>query len=468
MCEESGFRAMIVFRCDANDTIGYGHFFRCLSLASAALSQGREVLIATELLTPTMRHYAEVHKTQVWEGVLNAETLRGWQTQWLVVDGYHIEPSVVEDFATEFQVLVIDDLAASPISADILLNPNFASDRLPYCTGAGTHRLLGPAYAPLRPEFLSRAPTGLKNNRLFVCLGGGDNTAMLSQVIEAIPEDLAVVVVPGRSQLADIRPGVEIEHEPTNMADLMITCDTAIVGAGSTVWECLALGLRTGAIKLAQNQDIIARELSSMGYIEWLNPEDDLNTGRVLSFLESGKQAPAPPEWRDGAGALRILEQMDAQTVGLSIRRARAGDVREVWEINNDPEARANAVNRAPIPLDDHTAWFASSLANRARLLWVLPDAADKAVGVVRADVVDTDARISIALAPSARGKGHGQRILGDAIERLRRRADIYSVSAIIRPDNLPSLAIFERLEFHYHRDETLNGERFLYYQLDV
>jgi spore coat polysaccharide biosynthesis predicted glycosyltransferase SpsG/L-amino acid N-acyltransferase YncA len=466
VCEESGSAGMIVFRCDASDSMGYGHFFRCLSLASAAANQGRTVRIVTQANTPTIQHYTDVHSISVWEGELTSELLHMWNTQWLVFDGYHIPQSTVEDFASEFQVVAIDDLAVNGIFADILLNPNYGSDRLSYNTGKSTTRLLGPGYAPLRPEFTEQTTVVPEPKTVFVCLGGGDNTVMLSRVLSAIPEEWAVTVVPGRSNVGNCAPNVQIVRDPPNMAEMMKTCGKAIVGAGSTVWECLALGLDVAAVKLVENQDIVARELSAKGCIDWLNPEGDLRTEYITQFLSAEqKSAEVPETWRDGAGVFRVLTTMDAQTTPISIRRAQSQDVRAIWEINNDPRARANAVQQASIPFEDHLTWFEASLANRTRLLWVLPDVDDRAIGVVRADIVNNDARISIALAPAARGKRLGQRILGEAIQRLLCRPDVRSISAIIRPENTPSLAIFERLEFHYQRDETLNGERFLYYQ---
>ena len=135
---------MIVFRCDGNDVIGYGHFFRSLSLAAAALKRGHKVVIATELITPVVEHYAKFYEIPLWQGILTNDRLLEWKTQWVVVDGYHLTADQTRRFVSEFQVLQIDDLATQPIDADILVNPNFGSDRLPYVMGRSSVGLLGP------------------------------------------------------------------------------------------------------------------------------------------------------------------------------------------------------------------------------------------------------------------------------------------------------------------------------------
>jgi len=458
---------MIVFRCDADEKIGYGHFFRCLSIAATAKRLGENVAIRTQNATITMEQYCEAYEVELQQGQTSIEELRELNTDWVFVDGYHIPLTYVVEIASEFQVAVIDDLAQHPITADLLINPNYGSANLKYNMGSATVCLTGPEFAPLRPEFSEVSTSDSTSRRVFVCLGGGDNSALLSQVLSALPADWTVVVVPGASSLpGELSPNLAIHRSPPNMAEIMRTCDSAIVGAGSTVWECLALGMKVGAIKVAENQDIVARELSSAGYIQWLNPDGKFQLDWVRRFFDWKPTQAPPSEWSDGLGAVRILDKVEELRASTTIRRARQVDVRGVWEINNETLARRNAVQQAPIPYETHVEWFERSLESPTRLLWVLPNQEDKAIGVVRADLTGSDARISIALAPSTRGSGFGKRILTDAIGRLKRRADIRTVSAIIRPENLASVAIFERLEFHYLRDETIEGERFLYYVL--
>jgi UDP-2,4-diacetamido-2,4,6-trideoxy-beta-L-altropyranose hydrolase len=455
---------MIVFRCDGNDVIGYGHFFRSLSLAAAALKRGHKVVIATELITPVVEHYAKFYEIPLWQGILTNDRLLEWNTQWVVVDGYHLSADQTRRFVSELQVLQIDDLATQPIDADILVNPNFGSDRLPYVMGRSSVELLGPQYAPLRPEFSQphAAPTARK---LLVCLGGGDNTAALQEILEKIPTSWgAITLVPGGSKV-ESAPGIEIVDRPSDMAKVMRECTHAVVGAGSIIWECLALGLKTAGLKLYENQDIVARELAARDFIIWLNPSGELESEHLMRLFDDSIQLPAPPpEWRDAMGASRVLEQIEHHTHEPIVRLARMADAKAVWEINNDPVARQNAVNHDPIPLQDHLKWFEASLVNENRFLWVLED--DSHVhGVVRADFNQDDARISIAVAAKSRGQGVGGRLLSAAVERLEKMGSCRTISAIIRPKNTASVRVFEKAGFQFQRDEILSDERFLFFE---
>lgn len=444
---------MIVFRCDANDTIGYGHFFRCLSIAAHAKKNGYQVRIIAETISDVMGRYATAYQLDIQTTPLSPQVLHSWAARWIVYDGYHFHPDEIAELSKEFQILMIDDLAVTPICADVLVNPNFGSEKLSYFTGTATIKLCGPDYAPLRPEFVAGNSSKSEDNTVFVCLGGGENSHALSEVVSAIPTNFKIVLVPGRSQLPDVlETNILVKESPLNMAEVMQTCRMAVVNAGSTVWECLTLGLRVGVVKLYENQAIVARELARVGIVDWLNPSGELDIDALRHFLEVGPQGEVPKGWRDGGGATRILQVMEEKTVSLSIRCATVADMRAVWEINNHPTVRANALNEASIPYESHSKWYQDVLTSKHRLLWV-SEANSTVVGVVRVDL-DEDARITIAIHQDWRGKGVGRSLLQQCMNRLSVRPDIRELSAQIRQENVHSRALFEQLGFRYsHTD---------------
>ena len=135
------------------------------------------------------------------------------------------------------------------------------------------------------------------------------------------------------------------------------------------------------------------------------------------------------------------------------LRAAAEEDVRFVWEVNNHPSVRALSFSTEPIPWETHQTWFARVLADPARELFVIEDDGERA-GVLRLDNdegVPGQVVLSIAVAPGRRGRGVGRRalegVLGAAKPSTRR------IVALVRPDNEPSLKVFERAGFE--RDGT-------------
>lgn len=107
---------------------------------------------------------------------------------------------------------------------------------------------------------------------------------------------------------------------------------------------------------------------------------------------------------------LAILEYKRA--LGVTLRRARMWDCERIYAYNGAPEVRALSATPGVIRLADHEAWFARRIADVGSPFWVV-ELDGEPVGSVRIDARSgTNARISIALDPCARGRGVGRRAI--------------------------------------------------------
>jgi RimJ/RimL family protein N-acetyltransferase len=135
--------------------------------------------------------------------------------------------------------------------------------------------------------------------------------------------------------------------------------------------------------------------------------------------------------------------------VTVTLREATVADCEAVWEWNFAPDVRAMSNDPSIVELARHAAWYVDRLAQGA--FWVV-ECEGTAVGCVRID----RGRISIALAPGARGKGVGRTAIALACEAWGK-----PVMAQILGDNQPSRAAFEACGFV----TTGSSERVLTYQ---
>ena len=142
----------------------------------------------------------------------------------------------------------------------------------------------------------------------------------------------------------------------------------------------------------------------------------------------------------------------------VALRPARPEDCEAVWRWNLAAEARARSHPAEAVAFIEHARWFARRLADGDAPIWVVEEY-HHAVGVVRIDPPDHGrARISIALAAFARGRGVGRAAIGAACRAWRR-----PIVAEIFADNAASRACFEACGFRaiaccdgivfYHRD---------------
>ena len=119
----------------------------------------------------------------------------------------------------------------------------------------------------------------------------------------------------------------------------------------------------------------------------------------------------------------------------------------------NHPQVRDASADPGAIDQSAHQSWFASVLADPDRFLLV-GEHGEQAVGVVRWDVRDSRAEVSIYLAPGLAGEGCGADLLQAAESWLvRRRPDVLTLQARVLGDNHASHGLFEACG--YRRNTT-------------
>jgi L-amino acid N-acyltransferase YncA len=132
----------------------------------------------------------------------------------------------------------------------------------------------------------------------------------------------------------------------------------------------------------------------------------------------------------------------------VMLRPARRDDCEDIWRWNFAPDVRAQSHRIEPVAFLDHARWFARRLADSDAPIWIIEEQ-HHGVGVVRIDPPDRwppdhgRARISIALAGGARGRGIGRAAITAACRAWRR-----PIVAEIFADNAASRACFEACAF--------------------
>ncbi|MFO1188953.1 MAG: UDP-2,4-diacetamido-2,4,6-trideoxy-beta-L-altropyranose hydrolase, partial [Alphaproteobacteria bacterium] len=156
-----------IFRADATQFLGSGHVMRCLALAQALTDRGIPCLFAVNPeapeTVPALR--SSGHEIRFVDGPLadQARQLAAIVPEvsqrgrlLLVVDHYQWRAEIewlCRAWAN--RILVIDDLADRPHDCDIVVDSALGRSPSDYVqlVPPGAQMLLGPAYAPLRPEF---------------------------------------------------------------------------------------------------------------------------------------------------------------------------------------------------------------------------------------------------------------------------------------------------------------------------
>lgn len=344
-----------LIRVDGSDTIGMGHVMRCLSLV--------EELARLAPLTPLfiMKDSAQgagwvEHCGQsvvrlpagcsadVEVAAVTALVERK-RPVCVVTDLRELTPGLVKAVkARGVLSVVIDEWGHRRICADFLTNGTIVPSWHHYEFEGAVQCCLGPAYALLDRQFAQLhglpRPSHVGPPRVLIALGGDDPfhlTVNMLKVLERIPQPLSTMVVIGpaftdqrviRHEAARSRHDYDVRENVSNMGELMLHADLAIVGGGLIALEAACCGtpglvccevphqLETAAV-LEQHGAAV-----SLGFGHIVNEQA---TAQVISDLLSDEarrlaMSQAGRRLVDGRGCQRVAR---ALRNAWAVRRAR-------------------------------------------------------------------------------------------------------------------------------------------------
>jgi UDP-2,4-diacetamido-2,4,6-trideoxy-beta-L-altropyranose hydrolase len=401
-----------------------------------------------------------------------AAALAGRRVDWLIVDHYALDALWERKLrASAAQIMVIDDLADRPHDCDVLLDQNLYADahaRYRDRVGPQCRLLLGPQYALLRREFSQERHHAATRSgavrRILVSFGGADASNHTAVALEALTRlelpDVQVNVVigcehPRQDEIAALckRRFFTLHVQTTRMAKLMAVADLSIGAGGSATWERCCVGLPTLAIAVADNQTRLVHDgaLAGVLYAPSLPLEADSLARHVRCLIENPllRQSISQHGMRlvDGRGTERVLRAM--AVLGVVVRPAVVADARNLFEWRNHPEIRRASHSSAPLEWDAHNLWLAAVLGDAARML-LIAERAGEPVGVVRFDVSEEVAQVSIYTVPGHEQRGTGAEVLAAAEAWLStRRPQVRRLHAEVLGENVPSHRLFAAAGYH-------------------
>ena len=328
----------ILFVVDAGQRVGGGHVMRSLTLAAALQAQGAvtrfvappEVAAILAVFAPGTPLLAAPSS----EPADLAAAISGAAFDAIAFDHYGLAEADHRALAQGRPVLVIDDLADRALGADLVVDSGPARTAADYdgLIPQAARLLLGPNYAPVRPEFAALRNTALSwrgepVGRVLVSLGLTDLDAITGRVVERIRPRVSetgidIVLGAGTPSLASLQrlarrdQRLALHIDTPHMARLTAEADIAVGAAGSSMWERCTLGLPSVVVVLADNQRPAAQALAARGaalMVEVAQPDFDAALDKALMRLLTDARlrraiADAGAEICDGLGAPRVAD----------------------------------------------------------------------------------------------------------------------------------------------------------------
>jgi UDP-2,4-diacetamido-2,4,6-trideoxy-beta-L-altropyranose hydrolase len=411
-----------------------------------------------------------------------------------VLDGYSFGAREQAQLsAAGIRILAVDDYGhATDYPVRWVLNQNAYAEPAMYPrTNADTRLLLGPTYALLRDEFLPwiawQRVTPERARKILITIGGSDPDNTSSQILRSLEilgrKDLEVALVVGSANphfdalkaAAEQCPvPVRIARNARNMPALMAWADLAISGAGVTSYELCYMGLPSLLLIVAENQRRIAERLSELGVAVNAGTTHDFRGelfAEQLQALIEDKQrresmSRGARELVDGLGSERVRAALLGRE--LKLRVVRESDCRLLFEWANDPLARATSFHPAALSWEEHTRWFAERLQDAHSVIYIGESATGEPVGLVRFQIKDEIAVLSVNVAAEFRGEGWGRVLIAFSTRTMVRTlamrtpvsgSSIRRIHAFVKPENQASVRLFETSGFRQAGKERVAGQ---------
>lgn len=305
----------LVFRCDGDDSIGAGHVGRCLRIARAFREHGDEVVFAGSYggAAAALLHREGARVVAPGDGPAGVPH----EAAAAFVDHYDIAGDALEALNERIPVgVMLDDRDAPRVTAALAYHLD-AEERIG--VPDGTTPLLGPRYAPLRPDAPSARRERTELRRALVSLGGGAHGAPVLEAVADALKDVPELFVAGELPRLEPRPGLEQHFEPGGLLDRIRWADVAVSGAGTTPYELACAGVPAIVVVLADNQAPVAAAFERAGLAIALDARDQLDRGALTEAVEKladkdrrRAMAEAGPRLIDGRGAERCRAALSA------------------------------------------------------------------------------------------------------------------------------------------------------------
>jgi len=429
-----------LFRADSSPTIGLGHIKR--DLVYAQRLKIADITFACfenslELSYPT--YQLKTNEVDELITLCQNEAI-----EHLIIDhyGFNYEDEKKLKEALNITLSVFDDTYKRHY-CDEIINHNISADSTKYTLEPFTKvKVISPL---IRDEFkqIKQRDRTHKTHEVMICMGGVDSLNLTPKIIPLCQDyqKIHVVTSDNNPHLADLQAMQNITlHINTNaMAELMNTCDLAILTPSVVVHEALYMHLPFIAIKTASNQDDIYTHLKQKGY----NVLDDFDEAQLKAYIET--------------------EMSSYPLLDFAIRKSMDEDLMPLFDLVNDPLVRELSLSTEAISLSTHTQWFQNSMKDPLILMFTLLDARANFLGQLRFNLHEKGkAIISISLVSSSRGFGLASKVLSQGLKIISKLQPEREVVALIKEANTASIKSFEKAGFKY----TKTQEHVLYYTL--
>lgn len=288
----------IAIRTLGGQRIGYGHYYRCYSLAKAIRVLDKDVditfIINQELVNLIKdREFNFKVSNNLSEDYKIIDKL---EISLFIFDSYLGNNEYLKKIKNKTKLMLIDDnndIYDSSIPS-IICNGNIHAENLGYYYNRDQLRLLGSKYLIMKEEYWGdKQDKDIYQEGILITTGGTDEYGITLKIMEAIKDlniKVNIVIGPGYrndyiQKIEDItNNNINLVYKPSSLKKYIRSSKIVITAGGSTIYEILSQGNVPIIFSMADNQDLICEELRNKG-IEYLGKYPYIDYSKLIKVI---------------------------------------------------------------------------------------------------------------------------------------------------------------------------------------
>ncbi len=326
--------------CDGNESIGAGHFYRCVGIAQALrkidcqshfLFNGK--FLGTLAEEENLRFTVVIGMFSDDDSCIveAIESLSSICADTVIIDSHRASYKFLRALTDRYMTIVIDDIPRFAYPVNTVINGHVYATEEEYRdlyqkSDSTVPRLfLGLSYFPLR-DFVSKEIN--RGNDILFMAGGTDPEHVTVKMLQYITDnnirfDRNLNVIVGKmnrdyeqiKRMCDSIPWIKITYDKSNLGEEFGKCRIAISAAGISLYELANAGVPTIAYTMVDNQIPVATAMEKEGcciyvgdsrhddiYKRIVDELSEMTEEKIFSMSRKGN------ELFDGQGCSRIAE----------------------------------------------------------------------------------------------------------------------------------------------------------------
>jgi len=309
--------------------IGYGHYYRLLSIAKAL-----EVdLINAQVFFVVNSDLESLVKSNGHSCIISNDFASDFkllsigESDVFVLDSYLAKDSYLLKIKKHCKLVLIDDNndVYNSLIPDVIVNGNFHANSLNYKVTNNQELLLGPKYLTMREEYSTKIETKTEND-ILITTGGTDDDEVSLELLKVLQKTrlrIKIIIGPAfKDTLVEklknsiVNELTTLIYRPVSLKDHIDSSRLVVTAGGSTTYEVLARNKPLIVFSIADNQDRICDYLEKNG-VAFIGKFPNINYIDLKRVIENDIQKYEKKFIElyravDGKGALRVAIRLSA------------------------------------------------------------------------------------------------------------------------------------------------------------